>query len=143
QRREDRVTTWERLETMDKNDWLTQAFEDQRTHLKSVAYRMLGSPDEAEDAVQEAWLRLTRSDSESIENLGGWLTTVVARVCLDALRSRKTKREAPLAPSADVAAESSPETDTLMADSIGPALLVVLDTLSPAERVSFVLHDLF
>ncbi|WP_141735957.1 sigma-70 family RNA polymerase sigma factor [Oligoflexus tunisiensis] len=128
---------------MDKNDWLAKSFQDNRAHLKAVAYRMLGSPVEADDAVQEAWLRLSRSDTEQIENLGGWLTTVVARVCLDFLRSRKAKREAPLdEPVPDVGA-GHPEDESLVADSVGPALLIVLDSLTPAERVSFVLHDLF
>ncbi|MER6258788.1 sigma-70 family RNA polymerase sigma factor [Streptomyces sp900105245] len=125
-------------------DFLADRFEGYRGHLRSVAYRMLGSAAEAEDAVQEAWFRLYRSDTREVENLGGWLTTVVGRVCLDMLRSRRTRGEEPLdtwrpAPSA----EPDPAQDALLADSVGVALLVVLDTLSPAERLAFVLHDLF
>lgn len=125
-------------------DFLADRFEGYRGHLRSVAYRMLGSAAEAEDAVQEAWFRLHRSDTREVENLGGWLTTVVGRVCLDMLRSRRTRGEEPLdtwrpAPSA----EPDPAQDALLADSVGVALLVVLDTLSPAERLAFVLHDLF
>jgi RNA polymerase sigma-70 factor (ECF subfamily) len=128
---------------------LAGRFEADRAHLKSVAYRMLGSQSEADDAVQEAWLRLSRSDTAEVRNLTGWLTTVVARVCLDILRARKSRREEPLEtgsnarPLADESEESNPEHDTLMADSISLALLVVLETLSPAERVAFVLHDMF
>jgi RNA polymerase sigma factor (sigma-70 family) len=134
--------------TMDDREWLARRFEEQRPHLRAVAYRMLGSPGEAEDAVQEAWFRLSRSDAEEIENLGGWLTTVVSRVCLDMLRSRGTRREEPLDAQRDgVAAGATgpaePEREALLADAIGPALLVVLDTLEPAERLAFVLHDLF
>lgn len=127
---------------MEKKDWLAKNFEETRDHLKAVAYRMLGSVGETDDAVQEAWIRLTRSESEKIENLSGWLTTVVARVCLDMLRSRKSRREEPLD---DIPSEGlgSPEADLLVADSVGQALLVVLDTLTPAERIAFVLHDLF
>lgn len=128
---------------MDKNDWLAKNFQNNRAHLKAVAYRMLGSSDEADDAVQEAWLRLSRSDAEQIENLGGWLTTVVARVCLDTLRSRKARRETPQDESLPDIRSEDPEGDVLMADAVGPALLVVLDSLTPAERVAFVLHDLF
>ena len=133
---------------MGECDWQAQRFEENRGHLRSVAYRMLGSLSEAEDAVQEAWLRLSRSDTEGVENLRGWLTTVVARVCLDVLRSRKSRREEALdadapEPIASRAGESDPEHDVLMADSVGLALLVVLDTLAPAERVAFVLHDMF
>ena len=125
---------------------LTQLFESHRSHLRAVAYRMLGSATEADDAVQEAWLRLNGSDSSEVRNLGGWLTTVVARVCLDMLRSRKSRREETLdaevtEPIADT--KSDPEQEALLADSVGIALLVVLDTLSPAERVAFVLHDVF
>ncbi|WP_432170126.1 sigma-70 family RNA polymerase sigma factor [Streptomyces sp. 1222.5] len=125
-------------------DFLADRFEGYRGHLRSVAYRMLGSAAEAEDAVQEAWFRLHRSDTREVENLGGWLTTVVGRVCLDMLRSRRTRGEEPLdtwrpAPSA----EPDPAQDVVLADSVGVALLVVLDTLSPAERLAFVLHDLF
>src|SRR6188474_1836822 len=127
---------------------LAGRFEEHRTHLRSVAYRMLGSSGEAEDAVQEAWLRLGRADTAGIDNLGGWLTTVVARVCLDMLRSRKSRREEPLTPDApDPVATgttgSSPEHEALLADSVGLALLVVLDKLTPAERLAFVLHDMF
>ncbi|QHA05450.1 sigma-70 family RNA polymerase sigma factor [Streptomyces broussonetiae] len=123
---------------------LAERFEAYRGHLRAVAHRMLGSAAEAEDAVQEAWLRLSRSDTSEVANLGGWLTTVVGRVCLDMLRSRRTRGEEPL----DVwrpapAVEPDPAQDALLADSVGAALLVVLDTLTPAERLAFVLHDLF
>ncbi len=131
---------------MEKKDWLAKHFEETRKHLKAVAYRMLGSVGEAEDAVQEAWIRLSRSESEKVENLSGWLTTVVARVCLDMLRSRKSRREESLDKINDnISREDSrdPEADFLLADSVGSALLVVLDTLTPAERIAFVLHDLF
>jgi RNA polymerase sigma-70 factor (ECF subfamily) len=131
---------------MDKKDWLAKNFEETRDHLKAVAYRMLGSVGETDDAVQEAWIRLTRSESEKIENLSGWLTTAVARVCLDMLRSRKSRREEPLDEKIyDIPSEGlgSPEADLLVADSVGQALLVVLDTLTPVERIAFVLHDLF
>ena len=133
---------------MNDKEWLAQRFEANRTHLRSVAYRMLGSPTEADDAVQEAWLRLSRSDASGVENLGGWLTTVVGRVCLDVLRSRRSRREEPLSgedsellPETEEAA--GPEDQALMADSVGLALLVVLERLTPAERVAFVLHDMF
>lgn len=133
---------------MDENEWLAKQFEEKRSHLRGVAYRMLGSLSEAEDAVQEAWLRLNRSDISSVENLGGWLTTVVGRVCLDMLRSRKSRREDSLTdqtpePVADRDGGIDPEMEALMADSVGLALLVVLDRLSPAERLAFVLHDMF
>ncbi len=133
---------------MDEHDWLAERFEENRTHLRAVAYRMLGSRSEADDAVQEAWLRLSRSDTSGVENLGGWLTTVVARVCLDMLRSRKSRREEPLGahvPDLIVSREDGidPEQEALLADSVGLALLVVLKTLGPAERVAFVLHDMF
>lgn len=132
---------------MEKKDWLTKNFEEARNHLKAVAYRMLGSVNEAEDAVQEAWIKLNRSESEKIENLGGWLTTVVTRVCLDMLRSRKLRNEKALdnGRTETVLNDDSgnPEVDFMLADSVGPALLVVLDTLAPAERIAFVLHDLF
>nr|WP_020406529.1 sigma-70 family RNA polymerase sigma factor [Hahella ganghwensis] len=130
---------------MDKQDWLAGSFKETRSHLNAVAFRMLGSATEAEDAVQEAWIRLTRSDSETIENLAGWLTTVVARVCLDKLRSREQKGEEPLEEIHYEHDEEviSPEKDALLADSVGAALLVVLDILSPAERIAYVLHDLF
>jgi RNA polymerase sigma factor (sigma-70 family) len=127
---------------------LAERFEEYRGHLRAVAYRMLGSPSEADDAVQEAWLRLSRSDATGIESLGGWLTTVVARVCLGMLRTRRSRREESLdPPSADASSRSAtspdPEDDALLADSVGLAMLVVLDMLSPAERVAFVLHDMF
>lgn len=131
---------------MEKSDWLTTQFETTRHHLQAVAYRMLGSRSEAEDAVQEAWIRLNRSDSESIENLGGWLTTVVARVCLDMLRARKAGREESLEEilvDLPEEGEGDLEEKLLIADSIGPALLLVLDKLTAAERIAFVLHDLF
>ncbi len=133
---------------MDKHEWLADRFEANRTHLRAVAYRMLGSLSEADDAVQEAWLRLSRSDTSGVENLGGWLTTVVARVCLDMLRSRKSRREVPLGahvPDPIVSREGGigPEHQALLADSVGLALLVVLETLAPAERLAFVLHDMF
>jgi RNA polymerase sigma-70 factor, ECF subfamily len=123
--------------------WLAARFEAHRPHLRAVAYRMLGSPAEADDAVQEAWLRLSRSDSSGVDNLGGWLTTTVARVSLDMLRSRRSRREAPVEPPELPAAVPDPEQEAVLADSVGPALLVVLDTLTPAERLAFVLHDLF
>lgn len=137
-----------------KHDWLAERFEAERPHLRAVAYRMLGSLSEADDAVQESWLRLSRSDTSAVENLGGWLTTVVARVCLDLLRSRTARREVPLEPLGAEAAPvpepirsredgSDPEREALLADAVGLALLVVLDTLTPAERLAFVLHDLF
>jgi RNA polymerase sigma-70 factor, ECF subfamily len=134
--------------TVDERDNLAEQFEDHRTHLRAVAYRMLGSVSEADDAVQEAWLRLSRSDRSEIENLGGWLTTVVARVCLNMLRSRKSRREESLEvhmPDPVVSGEDGgdPEYEALLADSVGLALLVVLDTLAPAERLAFVLHDMF
>jgi RNA polymerase sigma-70 factor (ECF subfamily) len=133
---------------MYEHDWLAGRFEEHRAHLRAVAYRMLGSPSEAEDAVQEAWLRLSRMDTSSVQNLGGWLTTVVARVCLDMLRARASRREAPYGehapdPVASDADGTDPEQEVLMADSVGLALLVVLQTLAPAERVAFVLHDVF
>src|SRR5712692_8246147 len=133
---------------MDEHDWLAERFEEHRTHLRAVAYRMLGSPTEADDAVQEAWLRLSRSDTTGVENLGGWLTTVVARVCLNMLRSRQSRREEPLdahasEPIVSRGAGIDPEREALLADSVGLALLVVLETLAPAERVAFVLHDMF
>jgi RNA polymerase sigma factor (sigma-70 family) len=133
---------------MHDSEWLAQRFEDNRSHLRSVAYRMLGSHAEADDAVQEAWLRLARADAESVENFGGWLTTIVARVCLDMLRSRKSRREDPAGESLphdiqDDASTLDPESEAVLADSVGLAMLIVLDTLSPAERVAFVLHDTF
>lgn len=133
---------------MHDTDWLAERFEAERPHLRGVAYRMLGSFSEADDAVQEAWIRLSRSDATAIENLRAWLTTVVGRVCLNQLRSRSTRRESPLdvhVPDPVVSPESGtdPEREVLLADSIGLALLVVLDALSPAERIAFVLHDAF
>ncbi len=125
---------------------MSQEFERNRTHLQAVAYRMLGSTSEAEDAVQEAWLRLSRSDTEAVVNPGGWLTTVVARVCLDMLRSRRARREEYVGtwlPEPVVSVEDDPEDQVVLADSVGLALLVVLDTLTPAERLAFVLHDMF
>ena len=129
-------------------DELTQRFEEHRWHLRAVAYRMLGSLSEADDAVQESWLRLSRTDVSAVENLRGWLTTVVARICLDMLRSRTARREDPLDvhlpdPIVSPAEGSDPEQQALVADSIGLALLVVLDTLTPAERLALVLHDMF
>jgi RNA polymerase sigma factor (sigma-70 family) len=134
--------------TVGETEWLAERFEERRVHLRAVAYRMLGSLSEADDAVQEAWLRLSRGDAGRIDNLGGWLTTIVARVCLDMLRSRNSRREEPLdarLPDPIVGREdgSNPEDEVVLADSIGLALLVVLDTLTPAERVAFVLHDMF
>jgi RNA polymerase sigma-70 factor (ECF subfamily) len=127
---------------MNQKDWLAGRFDDHRDHLRAVAYRVLGSASEADDAVQEAWLRLSRADTTAVENLGAWLTTVVGRVCLDMLRSRTARREAPLeAP--EVASGADPAQDAEMADSVGLAMLVVLDTLAPAERLAFVLHDMF
>ena len=133
---------------MDELGWLAERFEQNRAHLRAVAYRMLGSLSEAEDAVQEAWLRLARSDTRQIENLSGWLTTVVGRVCLDMLRSRRSRREEPLdahVPDPIVSREDviNPDHEALLADSVGLALLVVLETLAPAERLAFVLHDMF
>ena len=133
---------------MDQPDQLARLFEAHRSQLRAVAYRMLGSVSEADDAVQEAWLRLSRSDAESIRNLEGWLTTVVGRVCLDILRARKARREEALEaevvePIVNTEHVSNPEEEALLADSVGLALLVVLDTLTPAERVAFVLHDVF
>ncbi|MEU5053434.1 sigma-70 family RNA polymerase sigma factor [Streptomyces sp. NPDC021096] len=138
---------------MSEKDFLAQRFEEQRPHLRAVAYRMLGSLSEAEDAVQEAWLKLSRADVTEVENLGGWLTTVVGRTCLDMLRSRTTRREDPLhdedgyvrLPDPVVSGPDGldPEQEILLADSVGIALLVVLDTLAPAERLAFVLHDMF
>jgi RNA polymerase sigma-70 factor (ECF subfamily) len=133
---------------MDQQEWLTAQFEQHRPHLRAVAYRMLGSLSEADDAVQDAWLRLSRADTSDVENLGGWLTTVVARVALNMLRSRRTRREQPLDahvpdPIVDPADGTDPEHEALLADSVGLALLVVLETLTPAERLAFVLHDMF
>jgi RNA polymerase sigma-70 factor (ECF subfamily) len=133
---------------MDDRDWLAERFEASRPHLRAVAYRMLGSLSEADDAVQETWLRLGRADTSGVENLGGWLTTIVARVCLDLLRSRTARREEPLdehLPDPIVSRQDGldPEQQALLADSVGLGLLVVLDTLTPVERLAFVLHDMF
>jgi RNA polymerase sigma factor (sigma-70 family) len=133
---------------MGKHEWLAEHFERNRSHLRGVAYRMLGSLPEAEDAVQEAWLRFSRNGAEGVENLGGWLTTTVARICLDMLRSRKARREDELDEMTSERVISyargvDPEDEAMLADSVGLALLVVLETLSPAERLAFVLHDLF
>jgi RNA polymerase sigma-70 factor (ECF subfamily) len=133
---------------MDEHKWLAECFEANRSHLQAVAYRMLGSLSEADDAVQETWLRLSRSGASGVENLGGWLTTVVARVCLDMLRTRKSRREHPLdmdvsEPSVNREEGNDPEYEAILADSVGLALLVVLEALTPAERLAFVLHDLF
>jgi RNA polymerase sigma factor (sigma-70 family) len=139
---------------MDDRDWLAERFEAHRPHLRAVAYRMLGSPSEADDAVQDAWLRLSRADTSGVDNLGGWLTTVVARVCLDMLRARTSRREEPLEELLDAhlpdpivrhadAVGVDPEQEALLAEGVGLALLVVLETLAPAERVAFVLHDMF
>jgi RNA polymerase sigma factor (sigma-70 family) len=133
---------------MDEHEFLAQQFEEHRTRLRAVAYRMLGSLSEADDAVQETWLRLSRVDSDEVENLGGWLTTVVARVSLNILRSRRSRREEPFdvrmpEPIVDRPDGTDPEHEALLADSVGLALLVVLETLNPAERLAFVLHDMF
>jgi RNA polymerase sigma factor (sigma-70 family) len=129
---------------MDEKKFLAEKFEANRTHLRAVAYRMLGSTGEVDDAVQETWLRLSRSDTSAVENLGGWLTTVVARACLDMLRSRKSRREEPMGPDVpEPVLDDEHARDAEMADSVGAALLVVLETLAPAERLAFVLHDMF
>jgi RNA polymerase sigma-70 factor (ECF subfamily) len=133
---------------MDEREWLADRFEEHRAHLRAVAYRMLGSLTDADDAVQDTWLRLSRSGADEVENLGGWLTTIVARVCLNMLRSRNLRREESLAvhvpdPLVSPDGELQPEEEALLADSVGLALLVVLDTLTPAERLAFVLHDMF
>jgi len=133
---------------MSEADWLTEGFEQNRPRLRAVAYRMLGSVAEADDAVQEAWLRLSRSDASGVDNLSAWLTTIVARVCLNALRSRNARREEPMGvhvpdPVVSRADTPSPEDEALLADSVGLALNVVLETLAPAERLAFVLHDMF
>jgi RNA polymerase sigma-70 factor (ECF subfamily) len=134
---------------MNETDWMARRFEDHRPQLRAVAYRMLGSVTEADDAVQEAWVRLSRTDTSDVENLGGWLTTVVSRVCLNMLRSRSSRREDPLDdahvpdPIISIGGATDPEYEALLADSIGLALLVVLETLPPAERMAFVLHDMF
>jgi RNA polymerase sigma factor (sigma-70 family) len=133
---------------VDRETWLTERFEENRPRLRGVAYRLLGSRSEAEDAVQEAWLRLQRTNTATVENLDGWLTTVVSRVCLDMLRSRKSRREEPIdaqvvEPGVMRGGGADPEGEAVLADSVGVALLVLLDTLTPAERLAFVLHDLF
>ncbi|MET3292421.1 UNVERIFIED_CONTAM: RNA polymerase sigma factor (sigma-70 family) [Brevibacillus sp. OAP136] len=133
---------------MSDNKWLVEQFESYRNHLQAVAYRMLGSLSEADDAVQEAWIRLSRSDTSGVENMGGWLTTIVSRVCLDMLRSRKSRHEEPMMESVPEPATSrhdgsDPEHEALLADSVGLAMLVVLGRLNPAERIAFVLHDIF
>src|SRR6266699_475800 len=138
---------------MNEHDWLAERFEENRPHLRAVAYRMLGSASEADDAVQEAWLRLSRAGADGVENLGGWLTTIVARVSLNMLRSRTLRREEPMdtpvtgqpviGPATEPAGGTDPEHEAVLADSVGLALLVVLDTLTPAERLAFVLHDMF
>ncbi|HEY8801865.1 MAG TPA: sigma-70 family RNA polymerase sigma factor, partial [Candidatus Dormibacteraeota bacterium] len=133
---------------MAEQDWLAKRFEENRSHLRAVAYRMLGSLTEAEDAVQESWLRLSRSGAGGVQNIDGWLTTVVGRVCLDMLRSRKSRREDPLGaqltePIVSRQDGSGPEHEVILAESVGLALLVVLETLAPAERLAFVLHDMF
>jgi RNA polymerase sigma-70 factor (ECF subfamily) len=133
---------------MDEHDWMAERFEQHRTHLRAVAYRMLGSLAEADDAVQESWIRLSRSGASGVENLGGWLTTVTARVCLDMLRSRQSRREEPVGvdvpePAVSRQEPAGPEQEVLLADAVGLALLVVLEALAPAERVAFVLHDMF
>jgi len=129
---------------MNTNQWQTEEFEEARSHLRAVAYRMLGSSSEADDAVQEAWFRFARADTGAVENLRGWLTTVVSRVCLDTLRARSARREDELdAPSVTLEDASDPEQEALLADSVGIALLVVLETLTPSERLAFVLHDMF
>jgi RNA polymerase sigma factor (sigma-70 family) len=128
---------------MDEQEWLAGRFEEHRAHLRAVAYRMLGSLTEADDAVQDTWLRLSRSGASEVENLGGWLTTIVARVCLNTLRSRNVRREESLGVHLPDPVIKPPEEEALLADSVGLALLVVLDTLAPAERLAFVLHDMF
>jgi RNA polymerase sigma-70 factor (ECF subfamily) len=133
---------------MDSDTWQAEQFERHRAHLRAVAYRMLGSVSEADDAVQEAWLRLSRSDGSAIDNMGGWLTTVVGRVCIDMLRARRSRREELVGtwlpePIVSTDEQADPEQETLLADSVGLALLVVLETLTPSERLAFVLHDTF
>ena len=136
------------MDADNEHDWLAEKFQAQRDHLRGVAFRMLGSLPEADDAVQEAWLRVSRADTSNVENLGGWLTTVVARVSLDMLRSRNSRREDSLsapspAPPTQIAASTDPEHEAVLAESVGLALLVVLERLNPAERLAFVLHDMF
>ncbi len=128
---------------MDDNDWLARRFEQNRPRLRAVAYRMLGSAAEADDAVQEAWIRVSRAGADDVENLGGWLTTIIARVSLNMLESRASRREEPIESAVGHAQGPDPEQEAVLADSVGAALLVVLDTLTPAERLAFVLHDMF
>jgi len=133
---------------MDGGEWLAQRFEAHRAHLQAVAFRLLGSTTEADDAIQEAWLRVSRAGADGVENLGGWLTTVVSRVCLNMLEARRSRREDPLdlhapGPGERGTGGPDPEQEALLADAVGPALLVVLETLDPAERLAFVLHDVF
>ena len=133
---------------MDERNWKVEEFEQHRTHLQAVAYRMLGSVSEAEDALQEAWVRLSRADSDAVENLGGWLTTVVGRVCLDMLRARRSRREDYVGtrlpePIVTEGESGDPANEAVLADAVGLALFVVLETLTPAERLAFVLHDMF
>src|SRR5687768_12877739 len=133
---------------MDANDWAAATFEEHRAHLLRVAYRMLGSVSDADDAVQDAWLRFSHADTSGVENMRGWLTTVVARVCLNVLRSRRSRRESSLedAPSVLIVSRPDgpdPEQEALLGEAVGMAMLIVLDTLSPPERVAFVLHDVF
>src|SRR5690606_28264739 len=136
------------IDEMSEQNWLAEQFEASRSHLQAVAYRMLGSLSEANDAVQESWFRLSRSDMSEVQNFGGWMTTVVSRVCLDMLRSRKARREQSIETSVteqvmDREAGGDPEHEALLADSVGLALLVVLANLKPTERITFVLHDIF
>lgn len=128
---------------MEDQDWLAKQFDKNRVHLRAVAYRMLGSASEAEDAIQDTWLKLSRADTQEVRNLGGWLTTVVARVCLDMLRTRRSRREEPLASTTHMPSNARLEDDIALADATGQALLVVLEALAPTERVAFVLHDMF
>jgi len=128
---------------MDDSSWLAKCFDENRSHLRSVAFRMLGSASEADDAVQEAWIKTSRADTHEVENLRGWLTTVIARVCLDMLRSRKARPQEPLGADVKVPSTDAPDTELAIAEALGPALQIVLDMLSPGERVAFVLHDLF
>ena len=137
-----------RMSVMAEQEWLAERFEEHRPHLRGIAYRMLGSPSEAEDALQDAWLRVSRAGADDVENLGGWLTTIVGRVCLNMLRARANRREDPLEvrlPDPVISPDPTiqPEDEALLADSVSLALLVVLDTLNPAERLAFVLHDMF
>jgi RNA polymerase sigma-70 factor (ECF subfamily) len=129
--------------SIDDNEWLATRFDESRAHLQAVAYRMLGSTSEAQDAVQEAWLKLSRANAREVANFGGWLTTIVARVCLDMLRTRRSRREQPLDPASDTRSGHGFEDCVALADATGPALVVVLEMLEPAERVAFVLHDMF